>query len=71
MCLVTESSPRNRRFAHMRELDHMLIRVGIRQLLRLVEAGGLEYAEEFTQAASVICQLIDRPGKEQSSVRDR
>jgi len=58
-------------FAHMRELDQMLIRVGIRQLLRLVEAGGLEYADEFTQAADIICQLIDRPGKERSSVRDR
>ncbi len=59
-----------RHFAQVRELDQMLVRVGIRQLSRLVEAGGLEYADEFTRAADVICQLIERPGKAQSSVWD-
>jgi len=57
-------------FAQVRELDQMLVRVGIRQLSRLVETGGLEYADEFTRAADVICQLIERPGKAQSSVWD-
>jgi uncharacterized protein (TIGR02569 family) len=48
-------------FAQVRKLEQMLVRVAIRQLARLVEAGGLEYAEEFTQAANVVCDLIDRP----------
>ena len=47
-------------FAQVRELEQMLVRVAIRQLRRLVEAGGLEYTEEFTQAANVVCDLIDR-----------
>jgi len=59
-----------RHFAQVRELDQMLVRVGIRQLSRLAETGGLEYADEFTRAADVICQLIERSGKARSSVRD-
>lgn len=50
-------------FAQVRELEQMLVRVAIRQLRRLVEADGLEYAEEFTQAADVVCQLIDQSPK--------
>lgn len=58
-------------FAHVRELEQMLVRVAIRQLTRLVEAGGLEYAEEFTQAADVICQLLDRSPKVRALSHDR
>ena len=52
-----------RHFALVWELNQLLVRVGIRQLSRLVEAGDLAYADEFTRAADVIRQLIKRPGK--------
>lgn len=43
-------------FDHVRAFDQMLIRVALRQLLRLIEPEGLEWADEFVRAATVVRQ---------------
>ncbi len=45
-------------FSHVRELEQMLVRVALRQLLRLIYMDALEWAEEFAQAADVVSQLV-------------
>jgi uncharacterized protein (TIGR02569 family) len=47
-----------RHFSHIRELDQMLVRVAIRQLLRLVQMNTLAWAEEFVRAADVVYRLV-------------
>jgi uncharacterized protein (TIGR02569 family) len=45
-------------FRHVRELEQMLVRVALRQLLRLIQMDALEWADEFAQAAENVYQLI-------------
>ncbi len=45
-------------FSRVRELEQMLVRVAMRQLLRLVQMDALEWAEEFARAADKVCEFI-------------
>ena len=47
-----------RHFSRVRELEQMLVRVAMRQLLRLVQIDALEWAEEFTQAADKVYECV-------------
>ena len=47
-----------RHFSHIRELDQMLVRVAIRQLLRLVQMNTLAWTEEYVWAADVVYRLV-------------
>jgi uncharacterized protein (TIGR02569 family) len=47
-----------RHFSQVRELEQMLVRVAMRQLLRLVQTNTLEWAEEFAQAANVVAKFV-------------
>jgi uncharacterized protein (TIGR02569 family) len=45
-------------FARVAALEQMLVRVAIRQLLRLVQMQALEWTDEFVRAAAVVCHLF-------------
>jgi uncharacterized protein (TIGR02569 family) len=47
-----------RHFSQVRELEQMLVRVAMRQLLRLVQTNTLEWAEEFAQAADAVAEFV-------------
>jgi uncharacterized protein (TIGR02569 family) len=52
------NTPALRHFSQVRELKQMLIRVAMRQLLRLVQMDALEWAEEFAQAADEVYEFV-------------
>jgi uncharacterized protein (TIGR02569 family) len=45
-------------FRHIRELEQMLVRVALRQLLRLVQMDDLTWAEEFVEAATRVQEVL-------------
>jgi uncharacterized protein (TIGR02569 family) len=47
-----------RHFSQVREFEQMLVRVAMRQLLRLVQTDTLEWAEEFVQAADTVYEFV-------------